>query len=381
MRASSSGTGSRRNLALQHQQRAGRSPSASPQTASSGASVRSPRTGTGPRRGRRARPRARARAPARARWPSGSARTACPRPRGRRARTAPRGRRSPTAPRTGARAAPQGGLGLGAVHAAQAQVGGAPESSASQASAAEGRDRSRFQRSPMYSWSAGGSGRARGRRGGGPRPARTPAPAGGLVVAQQRRGLQGEGAERVVQLAVAHDGRFAARPRSCQHERVHTPMRSQDMTPELRASYAAAGACTAATTHLLLGHRRLPADVVPRCTRSTRSCARPTSWWTARTARPSPRPGARRSTGRRTSCARRAPGPRAPIRRWPRWPTPVFATSCRWRSSDVYMRSMRIDCAPVRMASCSELDGYMDGSAGGGRPDHGPAARRRRVGR
>ena len=30
---------------------------------------------------------------------------------------------------------------------------------------------------------------------------------------------------------------------------------------------------------------------------------------------------------------------------------------------DVYMRSMRIDCAPVRMASRSELDGYMDGSA------------------
>lgn len=30
---------------------------------------------------------------------------------------------------------------------------------------------------------------------------------------------------------------------------------------------------------------------------------------------------------------------------------------------DVYMRSMRIDCAPVRMGSCSELDGYMDGSA------------------
>jgi phytoene synthase len=27
------------------------------------------------------------------------------------------------------------------------------------------------------------------------------------------------------------------------------------------------------------------------------------------------------------------------------------------------MRSMRIDCAPVRMASWSELDGYMDGSA------------------
>jgi len=30
---------------------------------------------------------------------------------------------------------------------------------------------------------------------------------------------------------------------------------------------------------------------------------------------------------------------------------------------DVYMRSMRIDCGPVRMGTWSELDGYMDGSA------------------
>ena len=42
----------------------------------------------------------------------------------------------------------------------------------------------------------------------------------------------------------------------------------------------------------------------------------------------------------------------------------------------VYMDSMRVDCGPVRLETREELDRYMRGSAGGGRPADGAAARR-----
>ena len=43
--------------------------------------------------------------------------------------------------------------------------------------------------------------------------------------------------------------------------------------------------------------------------------------------------------------------------RWlPRWSTRRAATTCRWASWGVYMRSMRLDCKPVRIDSWDELD-------------------------
>ena len=52
------------------------------------------------------------------------------------------------------------------------------------------------------------------------------------------------------------------------------------------------------------------------------------------------------------------------IRSSARSSTPAAATRCRSASCGTYMRSMRIDCAPVRIESWEELEAYMDGSAG-----------------
>ena len=89
----------------------------------------------------------------------------------------------------------------------------------------------------------------------------------------------------------------------------------------------------------------------PRCgrprTRCTGTCARPTRSSTGRTARRRRRRAARRSTRGRRSCAGLAA--RRRTRSWARWSTPASATSCRSTSSGPYMRSMRVDCGPVRI--------------------------------
>ena len=94
---------------------------------------------------------------------------------------------------------------------------------------------------------------------------------------------------------------------------------------------------------------------------------------------PAPRRAAPRSTpGSASSSAGLAAG---------RSPHPVVGAlvdagrrhRLRSASCGTYMRSMRIDCAPVRIESWQELEAYMDGSAGLGRADHGAAARRARA--
>ena len=110
--------------------------------------------------------------------------------------------------------------------------------------------------------------------------------------------------------------------------------------------------------------RRLPATCGWRYTRSTPSCARPTRSSTARAAPPT-RPL------RRAELDRYEQGLRDALAGEPSRDPAITALVDAGRRHDLpleqldsYFDSMRIDCAPVRMATWEELESYMQGSAG-----------------
>ncbi|HYI36620.1 MAG TPA: phytoene/squalene synthase family protein [Thermoleophilaceae bacterium] len=146
--------------------------------------------------------------------------------------------------------------------------------------------------------------------------------------------------------------------------RVHTTVRREDMTPELRASYAA---CRRVHRRhdptYYWATRRLPSDVRP-AVHAVYAFVRSADELVdgpGRAADPDARRAALDGLERALQRARAGDGSDDP--------TVAALADAGARHDlpldelDVYMRSMRIDCAPVRMASWSELDGYMDGSA------------------
>ena len=145
---------------------------------------------------------------------------------------------------------------------------------------------------------------------------------------------------------------------------VHTSVRTGDMTPELRASYAA---CRQVHRRhdptYYWATRRLPADVRPAI-HAVYAFVRSADELVDGPGRAAD-PDARRAALDGLEAALREaraggdtddPTVAALVDAGARHGLPL-------EELDVYMRSMRIDCAPVRMTSWSELDGYMDGSA------------------
>ena len=146
---------------------------------------------------------------------------------------------------------------------------------------------------------------------------------------------------------------------------VHTAVRKEDMTPELRASYAA---CRRVHRRhdptYYWATRRLPSEVRPAIhavyafVRSADELVDGPN----RAADPDARRAALDELEDALREARAGGGHGDPAvvalaHAGARHDLPL-------EELDVYMHSMRIDCAPVRMGSWSELDGYMNGSAG-----------------
>ena len=145
---------------------------------------------------------------------------------------------------------------------------------------------------------------------------------------------------------------------------VHTRMRTQDMTPELRASYAS---CRRVHRRhdptYYWATRRLPADVRP-AVHAVYAFVRSADELVDGPRRAAD-PAARRDALDRLEAALED------ARAGAASPDPAVAAVADAGARHqlpldelgVYMRSMRIDCGQVRMGSWDELDGYMDGSA------------------
>jgi phytoene synthase len=168
-----------------------------------------------------------------------------------------------------------------------------------------------------------------------------------------------------VELAVAHDRRFAAALRDpASMTLVHTRLRTEEMTPELRASYAA---CRRVHRRhdptYYWATRRLPADVRP-AVHAVYAFVRSADELVdgpGRAAAPDDRRQA--LDGLEVALRQARAGGASPD------PAVTALAHAGVRHDlpldelEVYMRSMRIDCDAVRMGSWDELHGYMDGSA------------------
>ncbi len=145
---------------------------------------------------------------------------------------------------------------------------------------------------------------------------------------------------------------------------VHTHVRTEEMTPELRASYAA---CRRVHRRhdptYYWATRRLPADVRP-AVHAVYAFVRAADELVDGPLRAT-EPAARRQAldgleaalrEARAGAASPDPAVTALAHAGARHDLPLGEL-------EVYMRSMRIDCGPVRFGSWDELTGYMDGSA------------------
>ena len=187
-----------------------------------------------------------------------------------------------------------------------------------------------------------------------------------------------------MELAVAHDAPISPQrvrdPASM--GRVHTACVREDMTPELRASYAA---CRRVHRRhdptYYWATRRLPADVRP-AVHAVYAFVRSADELVDGPGRAAD-PDARRAAldGLEDALREARAGGASPD------PTVAALADAGARHDlpldelDVYMRSMRIDCAPVRIGVVGRAGRLHGRQRRGGGPDHGAAAGRRRVGR